>query len=346
MTHESEPPSKPIHIAVIGCGRWGPNHVRCLSRIPGCTVTAVDRDTARLDAIESEFPFVLTKDDWLQVRDDDDIDAVVIATPTATHYQFCREAIQAGKHVLCEKPLCTTGREAAELVELAEEKNRTLMTGHIFLFNPGIRNIKELSDRGELGAIQYLSAVRTNLGPIRADVNAAFDLASHDVSIFNWILGDVPSSVNATGGAFVQNGIHDVVFANLDYPGGQVASIHASWLNPKKVRQITVVGSERMATWDDLQLGTPVAIYDRGANVAKEPTDFGERLRVSMWDGDVRLPKIDPVEPLKLQSQHFHDAIRRGRLELSDGPFALGVVKTLEAIDRSLQQGGARIAIE
>lgn len=346
MTSEAVAPSQPIHIAVVGCGRWGPNHVRCLSRIPGCTVTAVDRDAARLDAIRSEFPAVQTTDDPLRVFDDQGIDAVVIATPTATHHGLCRDALQASKHILCEKPLCRTSREANELVELADAKNRTLMTGHIFLFNPGIRNIKELSDGGELGIIQYLSAVRTNLGPIRSDVNASFDLASHDISIFNWILGAVPTSVSATGGAFVQSNVHDVVFANLVYPSGQVASIHASWLNPKKVRQITVVGSERMATWDDMQLGTPVAIYDRGANAAKEPTDFGERLRVSMWDGDVRLPKIDPVEPLKMQGQYFHDAILSGQLGLSDGPFSLGVVKVLEAIDLSLQQGGARVATE
>ena len=346
MTYESVPPSKPVHIAVIGCGRWGPNHVRCLGRIPGCTVTAVDRDPARLDAIRSDFPSVRAKDDPLDVLDDDEIDAVIIATPTATHFQLCRQAIQAGKHVLCEKPLCTTAREANELLELAEAGNRTLMTGHISLFNPGIRKIKELSDAGELGTIQYLSAVRTNLGPICTDGNAAFDLAAHDVSVFNWILGAVPISVNAAGGAFVQSNIHDVVFANLNYPRGQVASIHASWLNPKKVRQITVVGSQRTATWDDLRLGTPVAIYDRGANLDKDSTDFRERLRVSMWNGDVRLPKIDPVEPLGLQAQYFHDAIRSGHLELSDGRFALGVVKVLEAIGASLRQGGAPVAIE
>jgi len=299
-----------------------------------------------LDAIRSEFPSVRTKDDARHVLEDEDVDALVVATPTATHHQLCRDAIEAGKHILCEKPLCTTSREASELVELAEAKNRTLMTGHIFLFNPGIRKIKELSDSGELGAVQYLSAERTNLGPIRSDVNASFDLASHDISIFNWILGAIPTSVNATGGAYVQGDIHDVVFANLTYPNGQVANIHASWLNPKKVRKITVVGSEKMVTWDDMQLGTPVAVYDRGANAAKEPSDFGERLRVSMWDGDVRLPKVDPAEPLKMQCQYFHDAVRSGNLELSDGRFSLGVVKVLEAIDLSLQQGGDRVAIE
>ena len=277
----------------------------------------MDRDPVRLDAIRSEFPAVRIEEDSRYVLENESIDAVVIATPTATHFELCRTAIQAGKHVLCEKPLCTTSQEAHALVELAKSSRRTLMTGHVFLFNPGINKVKEIAESGELGTIQYLSAVRTNLGPIRSDVNAAYDLASHDISIFNWIVGDVPASVNAVGGAFLQRGIQDVVFVNLSYPDGQLASIHASWLNPKKVRQITVVGSQKMATWDDLQLGTPVAVYDRGANAATETPDFGEQLRFSMWDGDVRLPKVDPGEPLRLQCEYFYRAMHEGHFELS-----------------------------
>lgn len=332
-------------IAVVGAGYWGPNHIRVLQSMPACRVVAVDKDVARLEKIAREFSQVRCIADYDAVLRDPEVTAVVVATPTATHYEVVRKALEAKKHVLCEKPLCIELGHSLELVELAEKNSLILMTGHIFLFNPGIRRIKQLIGEGELGDMLYLSAVRTNLGPIRSDVNAAFDLASHDISIFNWLLDSVPTSVSATGGAFVQDGVHDVVFLSLRYPGNVVAQIHASWLNPKKVRDITVVGTRRMATWDDMQLGTPVAIYDRGANVAREPTSYGEFLRISMWDGDVRLPKVPPGEPLKAQDEYFVQALSTGDCAISDGRFSLGVMKTLEAANRSLQQHGHPVEI-
>lgn len=308
-------------------------------------VTAVDAVPSRVQYIAGAYPYVRIAADYDAVLADRTIDAVVIATPTRSHIELARKALKAGKHVLCENPLCTTVAEARELVDLSERQEVVLMTGHVFLFNPGIIKIKELASEGQLGDILYISAVRTNLGPIRGDVNAAFDLAAHDVSVINWLLDAEPCRVSASGGAFLQPGIHDVVFINLTFPDGQVASIHASWLNPKKVRQMTVVGDNRMATWDDLSMTTPVAVFDRGANAVPDSDDFGESLRISMWDGDVRMPKVEATEPLKLQCRHFLQGIRDGIQVQSNGMFSLGVVRVLEAVQQSLDSNGSPVTL-
>jgi predicted dehydrogenase len=331
-----------IRVAVIGCGRWGPNHLRTFQSLPGSSVAmVVDADTERLASIRRAHPDVRCEQDHLAALDDPAIDAVVVATPMSTHYQLVRDAIVSGKHVLCEKPLCETAKEGEELLELAEANRRLLMVGHVFLFNAGIERLRELVQAGELGRLYYLAAARTNLGPIRPDANAAYDLATHDIAIFNWIIGAQPEAASATGAAFLQPEVEDVVFISLRYPGNVAASIQASWLDPKKVRQITVVGSQRMATWDDLQLNTPMAIFDKGAKVVTDYGDFGEFLRLSTWEGDVRLPKIGSEEPLKTQARRFLEYLERGRVERSDGAFALGVVKTLEAVAASMRAGGS-----
>jgi predicted dehydrogenase len=331
-----------IRLAVIGCGRWGPNHLRTFQSLPGSSVgMVVDPDTKRLASIRQANPDLRCEQDHWAAFDDPTIDAVVVATPMSTHYQLVRDAMLSGKHVLCEKPLCETVKEGEELLELAEANRRLLMVGHVFLFNAGIERLRELVHGGELGRLYYLAAARTNLGPIRPDANAAYDLATHDIAIFNWIIGAQPEAASATGASFLQPDVEDVVFISLRYPGNVAAAIQASWLDPKKVRQITVVGSERMATWDDLQLNTPMAIFDKGAKVVTDYGDFGEFLRLSTWDGDVRLPKIGSEEPLKAQARQFLDFLERGRVERSDGAFALGVVKTLEAVAASIRSGGS-----
>jgi predicted dehydrogenase len=328
-------------IAVIGCGRWGPNHVRCFASLPGCRVDViVDLDPERLEAVRQLHPGVRCEQDHWAALDDPAIDAVVVATPLLTHYQLVRDALSAGKHVLCEKPLCETSKEGQELVELARAEDLRLMVGHVFLFNPGVERLRELVLGGDLGRVYYLAGFRTNLGPIRDDANAAYDLAAHDVAIFNWLLGAEPETVSATGAAFIQPEVEDVVCLSLRYPGGVLACVQASWLDPKKVRQITAVGSQRMATWDDLQLTAPLAIYDKGASAVQDDGDFGEFLRLSTWDGDIRLPKVRSEEPLKAQARHFLQAVAGGRVERSDGPFAVGVVRTLQAAAASIRVGG------
>jgi predicted dehydrogenase len=335
-----------IRIAVIGCGRWGPNHIRNFSSLLGSkVVVAVDTDSTRLERVSKMFPSLRVEQEYQQVIEDPDVDAVVIATPTVSHYKLVHDALMKNKHVLCEKPLCETTTQAQELVELSIAHRLVLMVGHVFLFNSGIIKVKELIHGGELGKLYYLFAIRTNLGPIRNDVNVAYDLVTHDISIFNFWLNSEPEIVSATGASFLQTGIEDVVFISLKYPNDIFASIQASWLNPKKVRQITVVGSQKMITWDDLELNTPVAIYDSGANVAQEYSDYAEFLRISMWDRDIRLPKIQMEEPLKLQDRYFLEAIQQGNIERSDGVFALGVIKTLEGIAKSLKLNGSPVQI-
>lgn len=333
-------------VAVVGCGRWGPNQIRALSSVPGLRVTlCVETDAARLREARELFPSIEAASDVERALRDPSISAVAIATPTATHAGLVRRALAAGKHVLCEKPLCEKAGEARVLAALARRKKLVLMGGHVFLFNGGLVKVKELIDSGELGRLRYLSAVRTNLGPIRDDVNAAYDLASHDVAVFNWLLSSRPDQVSATGACFVRPGVEDVAFLSLRYPGGVYANIHASWLNPKKVRQVIVVGSLKMVSWDDLELSAPVAVYDKGADRDGPHPNYGEFLRVAMWDGEVRLPKVDLEEPLKAQARAFRDALRAGRAQRSDGEFSAGVVAALEAAVKSMRSGGRPVAV-
>jgi predicted dehydrogenase len=336
-----------VNVGVIGCERWGPNHVRNFNSVLGSRVVVVaDVDSQRLASFSSHFPTIQTTLEPKELFENRSVDAVVIATPTKTHYHLTRKALLAGKHVLCEKPLCETSAQAEELVNLAVSRGLTLMVGYTFLFNPGIIKIKSFLKEKVLGRLHYLSATRTNLGPIRSDVNAAYDLATHDISIFNWLLESMPESVSAVGESFLQKKLEDVVFIALRYPGKIVGHIHASWLNPKKVRKLTIVGSEKMITWDDLNLNMPVALYDKGAKIAEEDENYGEFLRISMWDGDVRLPKVNFEEPLKAQARAFIETIRGNPAAAQvDGKFNIGVMRVLEAIQKSIEQGGAPVSI-
>ena len=326
-----------LRIGVIGCGHWGPNHIRTFSQMKDCTVTAIaDANAKRLASVCEMFPQVRGFADHASLLRDGSVDAVVVVTPTKTHFAVVTDALNAGKHVLCEKPLCIDTAEGEALVALAKSRGLVLMVGHIFLFNPGILKVKDLVDRGEVGEVRSLSAVRTNLGPVRSDVNAAWDLASHDIAVFNWLLGSEPIEVQAMGAAFLQPGIEDVVNITLRYPGNVLASIQCSWLDPKKVRQLTLVGSKRMITWDDLALSNPVAIYEKAVETNVEATDYGQFLRLSMLDGDVHLPKVQAGEPLKAQDAAFVRAVREGNATISDGAFALGVVRALEKVQSAL----------
>ena len=326
-------------MAVVGCGRWGPNHIRTFSSLPGTDVAvAVDLDEARRTQVGVKFPGLRVTSDYRWALDQADVDAVVVATPTHTHYQLVHDALLAGKHVLCEKPLCMTSDGARELDELARAQRRILMVGHVFLFNPALVKLKELVDGGELGALRYLAATRTNLGPVRADANAAYDLACHDISVFNWLLGGEPEWVAAAGGAFLQPAVEDVAFISLWYPGHVLAHVHASWLHPRKTRQLEVIGSERMASWDDIDPGAPLTIYHKGVGAAAP--DAGDGAALTTWDNGVWLPPVEHEEPLRAQAQVFLQAIECGVVGRSDGAFAVGVVKTLEAVTASLRQVG------
>lgn len=335
----------PIRIAVIGCGHWGPNHLRVFSQVPGCQVVACsDLDPNRLAAIAEQYPAIPTCKDYHRLLSDASINAVVISTPTKTHYAIVKDALLAGKHVLCEKPLCTNSAQAAELVALAQQKNLILLVGHVFLFNPGIIKLKEFIRFRDTGRVYYLRALRTNLGPVRQDVNSVYDLATHDISIFNFLLDAIPETVSAVGGTFLQPDIEDVAFISLRYPEGVLANIQVSWLDPKKLREIVVVGDKKMLVWDELASPGPIHIYDKG--VAREPyyDDYGQ-FHLLTREGDITIPKVRMEEPLKVQNRFFLQSVRDGTVKMNDGTFAIGVVKVLEAINASLKSGGASVAV-
>jgi predicted dehydrogenase len=251
-----------IRIAVIGAGRWGPNLIRNFHNRQSSEVAwVIDLDAERLGEVRARFADVKVAADVERAAADRDVDAIVVATPTSTHYAVTKLALEHGKHVFVEKPIAAELWQGIELCELAAARNRILMVGHVFVFNAGIRHVKHYLDAGKLGRLYYVSMVRTNLGPIRVDVNAAWDLASHDISIVKYWLGAEPLSVSAVGGTWINPGIEDAVFATLRYPNNIVVSLHASWLNPRKSRDITVVGERRMVTFDDMNLSEPVRIY-------------------------------------------------------------------------------------
>lgn len=338
---------QPIKIGIIGCGYWGPNHIRNFQALKNCdVVAAADLTEVRLHHVAEHYPDLKLTSDADEILSDDSIDAVVISTPTHTHAALVERSLSAGKHVLCEKPLCLESSEGEALVALAGRKNRALMVGHVFLFNPGLCELKALIDGGELGDIRYIASRRTNMGPVRADMNVSFDLASHDISILNWIFDALPASVSATGSAFVRQGVEDVVFITLIYPNGEMGRIHVSWLEPKKVREIVSVGSKRMAVWDDLIEHAPLAVYETGSVIEMDYSDFREFQELSKWTADIVRPDVPPTEPLKLQSEAFLSAVSTGRVDRSDGSFGVGVIKTLQAVQRSLREGGAPVSLE
>jgi predicted dehydrogenase len=335
----------PVRIGVIGAGHWGPNHIRVFSQLRDSMVTAVaDLDPKRLSAIAAQFPEVAGLTDYRELVARPDVDAVVVCVPTRKHFEVAKAALEAGKHVQCEKPLTAETAESEELAALADKKKLVLMTGHVFLFNHGILKLRELVTNGSTGRIYYMRATRTNLGPIRSDVNSVYDLASHDISIFNFLLDAQPISASAVGAAFLQPDIEDLAFITLKYPNDVVASIQVSWLDPKKLREIVVVGDKKMVVWDELAPAGPIHIYDKG--VIKEPyyEDFGH-FHLLAREGDVTIPRVPPSEPLKVQNQKFLNCVRENKIDFSDGKFSVGVVRVLDAISQSLKAGGAPIQV-
>ena len=338
-----------IRVAVVGAGHWGPNLLRNFHNPPASEVLWVaDRDENRLEQVQARYPGVRVTSDAAHVFDDDDVDAVVIATPTTTHYELVRAALEAGKHVLVEKPITTDTAEAEELCELSDTRGKVLMVGHVFVYNAGVRRVREYLDDGVLGRVFYISMVRTNLGPIRVDVNAAWDLASHDISIANYWLDSEPISATATGGSWINAGIEDAVFATLRYPNDVLVNLHSSWLNPRKSRDITVVGDRSMLTLDDMNLNEPLRIYDKSVtdDTFKAPfVDTFASFRASVREGGISIPKVALGEPLRAECDHFLECIREERKPDTGGREALAVVRALEAIARSTANNGREEAV-
>jgi len=335
---------KVVRVGVVGAGHWGPNLIRNFHESRRSEVLRVaDRRPERLAQVAQRFPDIRVSDDADDVFDDPAIDAVVIATPTVTHHALVKRALTRNKHVLVEKPIAAASDQALELCALAEAGERVLLVGHVFLYNRAVRRVKRYLDEGELGTVHYVSMVRTNLGPIRADVNAAWDLAAHDISIVDYWLGAEPVSVSAQGGSWINPAVEDAVFATLRYPGDVLVNLHTSWLNPRKVRDITVVGERRMLTFDDLNLSEPIRLYDKYVSDDTTPIDFVDdfaTFRASVRDGDIQIPKVSLGEPLRSECDEFLDCIEGGGRPLSDGQVGTRVVRVLEALTRSIAAGG------
>lgn len=338
--------NRELALGVIGCGHWGPNHIRVFSELDGTNVVAcADLNPSKLENIKLRFPNIEVTTNFQHLLANESIDAVVIATPTNTHAGLARQVLAAGKHVLVEKPLCPDSADGIELAQLAAASNLVLMVGHVFLFNSGIIKLREMILNGELGSVHYLDAVRTNLGPVRGDVNALYDLGTHDITIFNYLMDALPVAVSALGRCVCQETIEDVCFATLTYPDGTLGHIHVSWMNPRKVRTLTVIGDRRMAHWDDVDPTDTLRLYDKGIEEPPNYNSLGE-FHFALRNADVYLPAIRRTEPLVGQAKAFVSWIKTGNVA---GPTALdgcNIARILEAATQSMQQGGRMVEIQ
>jgi predicted dehydrogenase len=336
---------RPIRVGVLGSGYWGPNLIRNFYEIPEANLKVVcDLRQERLDHIRDRYPEISTTRDYQELLDSD-IDAVVIATPVSTHYRFAMECLKKGKHVLVEKPLTSNSVEAHSLVTTAREMEKVLMTGHTFVYNPAVIALKEIIASGEIGRVYYINGTRVNLGLYQPDVNVIWDLAPHDVSILLYILGIKPTSASARGGMYVKPGVYDVAYLTLHYPDSVLADLRVSWLDPCKIRQITIVGSKKMIVYDDIEPVDKVKIYDKGVDVLPY-TDTYEEFHLAYRYGDAVPYPLNWQEPLKAECLHFLECIDQGTPSRSDGAEGLKVIQIIEAAQRSLLNSGTREEVQ
>ena len=340
-----------ISVAQFGCGYWGPNLLRNFNSLPGCRVQrVVEPSEARQGFLRANFPGLAVTSDWQDALRDPAIQAVVIATPAATHFELARAALAAGKHAFVEKPMAMSVREVDELAALAAKNRLTVMAGHTFLYNHAVRHVRELIDRRDLGDINYMYCQRLNLGQVRSDVNAWWNLAPHDVSIFlYWMKDELPVSVAAHGVSYIQPGIEDVVFATLTWASGVVGQVHVSWLDPKKVRAMTVVGTRKMAIYDDVG-ENKIAIVDKGIDRVprlgeKMDYDQANTYNLRQRNGDIVWPHLTLPEPLRVEAEHFLECIRTGQPALTGPAHARNVVGVLAAGQQSLKAGGRSVKV-
>lgn len=327
------------NVAIVGYGYWGPNLLRNYLEVPGVSVAWVcDRRPEALEKVRRRYPAQAVSGSYDEVLADPAVDAVVIATPISTHFDLAAAALRAGKHVFVEKPMTSSTADAEELVRLAGETGLTLMVGHTFVFSPPVRKLGELIHDGSLGDIHFITSSRVNLGLHQKDVSVVWDLATHDLSILYYWLGESASSVYVTGRGCIVPEIPDVAFVNLRFPSGVVANVDIAWLSPVKLRRTVVVGSRRMALYDDTESVEKVKIFDHGVDY-KEPESFGE-FHLSYRTGDIVAPRLDTVEPLFAEASHFIECVTTGRRPITDGRAGLQVVASLEAAERSLRDHG------
>ena len=337
---------QPVRLALIGFGYWGPNYARVLSELPGAELTAIcDQRPDRLSLVRQRHHAVATCERLDDLFARDDVDAVVIATPASTHEAVVRASLDAGRHVLVEKPMALHAAGGEALCDLAESAGRLLMVGYTFLYNAGVRKMKEVMAPDQFGQPYYLHATRTNLGPIRQDVNAAWDLAPHDIAIFNYLLDEQPLWASAIGTRVLKTNREDIAFATLGYTHDVIGNIHVSWADPNKVREVVAVGSRRRVVFDDLNDAERIRVYERGVAAGEVVADSYGEFKLLVRDGDIISPKLAPSEPLKNQCADFVHAIVSGQPPAVGGRFGIGVIRTLAAIDASMRARGAAVEV-
>jgi predicted dehydrogenase len=335
-----------VNIGIIGCGYWGPKHIRVCHELREATPTAVcDLDESRLEQVQMQYPSVQATTDYHEFLNSN-VDAVIIATPVNTHYQMAKEALLHDKHVLIEKPMTASTQEALELINLAEKQNLILMAGHTYEYHPAVNFLRDIVNNGDLGDIYSIDAARLNLGLFRTDVNVLWDLAPHDISIILSVLKENPIAVSARGTHHINPHTYDIAYLEMMFPSGAMGHVHASWLHPRKIRQTTIVGSKKMAVYDDVSETEKIHIYDKGLTTPKE-RNGNSNGKFSAWPpnyryGDVIIPFVSNAEPLKLEGSHFIDCIVEGKKPRSDGWAGLKVTSILEAAEKSLANGGQR----
>ncbi|HOC37685.1 MAG TPA: Gfo/Idh/MocA family oxidoreductase [Thermodesulfobacteriota bacterium] len=335
-----------INVAVVGCGYWGPNLIRNFKSLTNGTVKlACDINQRRLEDMTRIYPDIEAVSSFDEVLVDDDVAAVAIATPVASHYPLAKKCLLAGKHTFIEKPFATSSAECSELIDIARQNHLVLMVGHTFLYSSPVRKIKEIVDTGEIGDVLYISSRRLNLGLFQKDINVFWDLAPHDISIILYVMGDIPLSVNCQGKAHFTTNIEDVTTMTLNFSNGGFATIHNSWLDPSKVRQMTFVGSRKMIVYDDTEPLEKLKIYDKRVEPPPHYETFAE-FYYSYHYGDIYTPYIKQVEPLKVECEHFIDCIQQGCEPITSGTVGLQVVQILEAASQSLHNGGVRVDID
>ncbi len=337
---------KEIGVGVIGCGYWGPNLIRNFNENPHTDIRyACDLDLESLNKIKLRYPSVITTRNYRDLLHDRDLQVIAVATPVHTHYKLANEILSAGKHLLIEKPLAASVKEAEKLVNLAQKKNLMLFVDHTFIYTGAVRKMKDFISSGELGNLFYFDSVRVNLGLFQPDVNVVWDLASHDVSIMDHIIPDQPKNVVAMGGSHTDNGIEDIAYVTVKFGGDLIAHFHVNWMSPVKIRRIIIGGSKKMIVFDDLDPAEKIKIYDKGIVFAKADRELIYQNIIQYRIGDMYAPKIDQTEALKVLVDHLVDCIKKKKKPITDGESGLRVVRILEAADKSLRKGGAKVTL-
>jgi predicted dehydrogenase len=337
--------TKQIKVGVVGCGYWGPNLVRNFRSLPDCNLKVMcDISEQRLAHLKSLYPEVEGETDYTHMLNGIGLDAVIVATAVKSHYSMAKASLLSGKHTFIEKPMAASSEQCQELIGIAQKKGLVLMTGHTFLYSPAVRKIKEIVQCGDIGEIRYICARRLNLGLFQKDINVAWDLAPHDISIILHIMGERPTVVNCQGSAHITPGVEDVTTMWLGFPRERSAIVHSSWLDPRKIREMTIVGSKRMIVYDDVSPLEKIRIFDTRVERPPHYDTFAE-FHYAYHYGDVYIPYIKQEEPLKNECQHFLDCIRHGARSLTSGEDGLELVRILEASTESLKKGGAPVRL-